>query len=352
MPNTTEHQYVDRETAQVRTERLYADRLVRWLYAQPWEDAAWLFRALTSARTSRALGFFNYDLPFGSARWGVERFIRSLGVDVAECVDPPGRLDTPRKVFQRKVRYWDVRPMEDDPSAVVSPADARVLVGSMEERSALFLKGKFFEFEELLGSDRARWIKAFRKGDVAVFRLTPDKYHYNHAPVAGTVADFYAVAGRYHSCNPSPVVALATPYSKNARVVTIVDSDVPGGTGVGLVAMIEIAALMVGVIDQCYSDTGYDHPRPMATGLFLRKGQPKSLYRPGSSTTVLLFQPGRVRFCDDLIRNRFRPGVRSRYSQGFGRPLVETDVKVRSTIARAHRSAPADIRAEASRDGE
>jgi phosphatidylserine decarboxylase len=70
-------------------------------------------------------------------------------------------------------------------------------------------------------------------------------------------------------------------------------------------------------------------------GMFLHKGLPKSLYRPGSSTTVLLFQPGCVQFAHDIVRNMFRPGVQSRFSQGFGRPLVETEVKVRSLIATA-----------------
>jgi phosphatidylserine decarboxylase len=330
---TFEHQYIERESAAIRTERLYADPLLRWIYASPSENAAWLFRALTSARTSQLLGFLNYDLPFGSATWGMNRFIRSLDVDLHECLEPAERLDSPRRVFERKLRYWEVRPMVDAPRTAVSPCDARVLVGSLADGSSLFLKGKFFDLEELFGTNRKEWVEAFRDGDFAIFRLTPDKYHYNHTPVAGTVRDIYEIAGRYHSCNPGPVVAIATPYSKNARVVTIVDTDVPHGTGIGLVAMIEVVALMIGRIEQCYSAARYDDPQPVAKGLFLLKGQPKSLYRPGSSTTVLMFQRGRVAFCEDLLRNLFRPSVQSRFSRGFGRPLVETDVKVRSPIA-------------------
>jgi phosphatidylserine decarboxylase len=59
------------------------------------------------------------------------------------------------------------------------------------------------------------------------------------------------------------------------------------------------------------------------------------LYRPGSSTTVAVFQAGRITFASDLVRNMAKAGVRSRFSRGFGIPLVETDVRVRSTIARA-----------------
>ena len=42
----------------------------------------------------------------------------------------------------------------------------------------------------------------------------------------------------------------------------------------------------------------------------------------------------RIRFSEDLWRNMFRRDVFSRFSQGFGLPLVETDVRVRSEIGR------------------
>ena len=156
--------------------------------------------------------------------------------------------------------------------------------------------------------------------------------------MAGVVCDFYENDGDYHSCNPGPVVSLATPYSKNKRVVTVINTDVSGGTGVGWVAMIEVVALMVGDIVQCYSESEYKDPQPVENGMFLQRGCPKSLFRPGSSTTVLLFQKDRVEFSQDLIRNLHRTDVESRYSEGLGKPLVETDIKVRSTIGHRKRT--------------
>jgi phosphatidylserine decarboxylase len=329
------HQYIDRETSAVRTERLFADRLVNFLYGPPREQAAWLFRQLTSSRASEMLAYLNYEVVLNrrGGRSGLP--VKAMDIDVSECVLPPSALNTPRKIFERQLRYWDVRPMEDDPRAVVSPADARVLCGSLRESSTLFLKNKFFDVAELIGRHKTLWYQRFAEGDVAIFRLTPDKYHYNHLPVSGQVLDIYEVDGAYHSCNPGPIVQVVTPYSKNRRVVTILDTDVPGGSQAGLVAMIEVVALMIGDIVQCYSDRRYDDPRPVRPGMMVSKGQPKSLYRPGSSTDVLLFQRGRVEFCEDLLANMLRPGVRSRFSKGFGRPLVETDLTVRSTIGYA-----------------
>jgi phosphatidylserine decarboxylase len=329
------HQYIERDSGLVRTEKLYGDRFIKLLYNAVRENAPLLFRVFTSARASSLIGAINFDAPFFGMAAGNRQFLAECGVDLGECLERPEFFDTPRKVFERKIHYERCRPMPDTPHAVVSPADARVLVGSFRESSLLFLKEKFFAYEEFLGSGKSEWLEAFADGDFAVFRLTPDKYHYNHTPVAGTVADIYEIAGGYHSCNPGAVVEVVTPYSKNKRVVTVIDTDVPGGTGVGLVAMVEVVALMIGDIVQCYSAEGYDPPREVKPGMFLVKGAPKSLYRPGSSTDVLLFQEGRVSFSEDLIRNMRMPNVESRFSLGFDTPLVETDVAVRSVIATA-----------------
>ncbi len=253
-------------------------------------------------------------------------------MDLSECVLPREQLDTARKVFERQIRYEDLRPMPADEACVLCPADARVLVGSFEGGDPLFIKEKFFSYTELLGVDADRWLNAFAGGDFAVFRLTPDKYHYNHSPVSGAVVDFYEVDGAFHSCNPGAVVEVVTPYSKNRRHVTVIDTDVPGGTGVGLVAMIEVVAMMIGQIVQCYSARGYEDPKPMAPGLFIERGRPKSLYRPGSSTDIVILQKGRATFAEDLVANLARPAS-SRFSAGFGQPLIETDVAVRSPLA-------------------
>ena len=326
------HQYIDRETRAVRDETLLSDWPIDFLYSAVRENVPSLFRALTSARASQILGFVSFDIPVTTV---LKRFLRHNGLDLSECLDPPESFKTARKVFERRIRYWECRPMPSDVSAVVSPADSRVLFGSLAVTSALFLKEKFFDFEELLGRDKHEWISVFTGGDFAIFRLTPEKYHYNHTPVSGYVKDFYEIPGGYHSCNPGAAVAAVTPCSKNRRVVTIIDTDVPGGTRVGPVAMIEVVALMVGDVEQAYSPVAYEDPRRIERGMFLEKGQPKSLFRPGSSTVVLVFRKGRIKFSQDLLENMRRQGVSSRFTQGFGQPLAETDLEVRSLIGKA-----------------
>ncbi|MRR55146.1 MAG: phosphatidylserine decarboxylase [Deltaproteobacteria bacterium] len=328
------HSYIQRESGQVLHEELLADAAIRFIYSTVREKAPWFFSALTGRSVTSLLGFVNYDLALNARFAGSARFLKKMGLNSEECLLPLAEMDTPRKIFERKIAYWCCRPMDEAAGVIVSPADSRMLAGSLDDVSTLFLKGKFFDFQELLGSSRHELHRHFERGDYAVFRLTPEKYHFTHAPVSGVVRDIYQVDGRYHSCNPSSVLALATPLSKNRRVVTVIDTDVEGGSRVGTVLMVEIVALMIGDIQQCYSDERYHDPVPVAPGLFLKKGQPKALFRPGSSTVVLIFEKDRLEFSRDLLGNQRRSDVGTRFSAWLEQPAVETELQVRSTIGR------------------
>lgn len=331
----TAHHYVDQSNSRVVRERFFGDPVVSFLYSHVREDAGWLFKALTSSRLTALLGALHFDIrPIQPERMR-QNFAKKLGITFTECVDHPDTLDTPRKVFERKIRYWETRPMESDHFVISSPADARLLVGSFLKTSHLYLKDKFFRFDEIFGKGKLAWYDSFQGGDFAVLRLTPDKYHYNHLPVSGVVRDCYEVDGAFQSCHPAVVIAHATPHSKNRRTVTIIDTDVENGTQVGLVAMIEVVALMIGDIVQCYSSKGYDHPTPLAIGMHVERGCPKSLFRPGSSTVVLIFQQSRIQFRQDILNNLRRAHLSSLYSSAWGESWIETDVPVRTTIARA-----------------
>jgi phosphatidylserine decarboxylase len=296
------------------------------------EEPAFLYRWLTETRwPTKLLSVLNYDLPLGHHFTGQRQFLQRAGVDLDECVKRPEEFRSAREVFERQIRFWLVRPMEPDPATVVAPCDSRLLLGSLAPDSRLHIKQKLFGVRGLLGD--TVWPARFEDGDFAVFRLTPELYHHNHCPVTGRVVDFFAVDGQFHSCHPRALVSVTEAYGKNRRVVTILDTDVPGGSQVGLVAMVEVVALMIGQIEQRYSTERYDDPQPVRVGDTLERGCVKSLFRPGSSTVVLLMQRGRVEFEPDLLRNR-QAGVRSHFTRGLGEAAGETQVRVRMTIGR------------------
>jgi len=331
---TAKHQYIDRDTMAVVDEKIYYDRLINYIYSAMRENNSILYRMITSKWLSSLMAYVNYEMPLGTKITGGNKFVEDTGVDPREFYDSLESMDTAKKFFERKIKFWECRPMTGDVNAVVSPADSRMILGSFREDSMLFLKEKFFSYDDLLG-DRKNWKDLFRGGDYAVFRLTPDKYHWNHSPVSGVVEDIYEIDGAYNSCNPGAVVAVSHLYSKNKRVVTVINTDVKGGTRIGRVVMIEVVALMIGGIKQSYSVEKYDSPMDVTPGMFIKKGQPKSLYRPGSSVDVLIFENGKIEFSEDLVNNSSRSDVETRFSSHFQRPLVETDVKVRSEIGRS-----------------
>jgi phosphatidylserine decarboxylase len=328
------HQYIDRKTTKVVTEKIFHDKLIRCIYSDIREKSDLLFRLLISKRISSLIAFVVYDIPGGSLFSGGKSFVENAGIDINECYEPE-LLTSPRKLFERKIKYWNCRPLNKDSSSIAAPADSRMLAGSLSDTSSFFLKEKFFSYQELIGYHREDLASLFAGGSFAVFRLTPEKYHWNHFPVSGIIEDFYEIDGSCHSCNPAAIVSLATPFSKNKRTVTIINSDVKGGSNVGRVAMFEVAALMIGGIEQLYSEKKYDNPQKLTKGLFVKKGAPKSLYHPGSSVDILLFQKGRMIFSSDIIKNLRRTDVKSRFSAGLGSPLVETEVALRSEIGRA-----------------
>jgi phosphatidylserine decarboxylase len=308
---------------------------VQWLYSTAREQFPYLFKLATSPFASRLLAYLNYDAPLPATWSSASRLLKALDINAGECVrrfDGNVRL---RDIFERQIRYWQCRPLPPEEDRVVSPCDARILIGSFTDQSLLPVKEKFFDLQELICLNKVGWQERFADADWVILRLTPEKYHYNHFPVGGKVVDVYTLDGCFHSCNPGAVVEVIAPYSKNRRSVTIIDTDVAGGTGVGLVAMIEVVALMIGEIVQCYAEHQYAPAGAITKGCCVKRGAVKSLFRPGSSTVITLFEAGRVAFDPDLVRNTYRQDATSRFSNHFGRPLVETEVQVRSSIARA-----------------
>jgi hypothetical protein len=127
-------------------------------------------------------------------------------------------LDSARKIFERKIRYSQCRPMSEIAAEIVCPADSRVLFGSLRESSGLFLKSKFFDYEELLGFDKPSWLKAF---DVAVEKQQGgdpsdadieqagerlDRNHLFPLPAAG-LGDFFHAAGKKQSASDRKYVS-------------------------------------------------------------------------------------------------------------------------------------------------
>ena len=93
------HQYIDRKTGDIKTERLFGDPIVQAVYSDLRETTPLLYQAAVSKRMSKLLGYVNYDFSLGTTLSGNRRFIKESGINFDECIDLPGRIKHTKKSF-------------------------------------------------------------------------------------------------------------------------------------------------------------------------------------------------------------------------------------------------------------
>lgn len=330
------HQYIERDDGSSVDESLLADRVIRFLYSTAREHPSLLQRAAASHLTSALLASWEFDWPLRNPSRSIGRAAARMRINLDEVDGQTQSWRTMRDLFERKIRFWECRPMSDEPHSIVSPADGKALIFGHANDTLLPVKSRWLDLAGLLASPDLLQRVATATG--LIVRLTPDAYHYVHAPVSGVVRSHRRIDGALHSCNPAALVSFASPYSINLRQVTEIDTDVYHGSRVGTVVLVNVGAMMIGRIEDASSADRYDDPQPVRTGLFVHRGQPFALFRPGSSTSIVLWRQDRAQLAAALTHNSVRTDVRSRFSDWLLSPWVETALQVRSTIAHAAHS--------------
>ena len=84
---------------------------------------------------------------------------------------------------------------------------------------------------------------------------------------------------------------------------------------------------------QCYIGRACEQPPLVQVGMFAEQGRPMSLYVPGGSTGLVMFQGGRAKFSDGWLSNLRRSGASSCFSPALGRSKLETELALRSSLA-------------------
>ncbi|MBI2930644.1 MAG: phosphatidylserine decarboxylase [Planctomycetes bacterium] len=289
----SEIRFRDRETGELRAELVFGEKELRFLYEH------WLGRLMTNLILHRetlnhVYGWFQRR-PKSARR--IPDFIARLGIDPDEAERPVSEYASLDDFFTRRLKPG-ARPIDRDPSHLISPADGRVLVYP-RVRGEMRVKGSSVGIAELAG--RPEWGARYEGGDAVVVRLAPADYHRFHFPETG-VASEAARAGRgLHSVHPIALAAGA-PSFRNKRMITRLATET-----FGELLLIEVGALIVGTIVQTY------RPGP------IERGQEKGTFRFGGSTVVMLVEPGRVVLDGDLVQAS---------AQG-----VETFVKMGSRVA-------------------
>jgi phosphatidylserine decarboxylase len=269
--------FVNRRSGQVEEEKIYGEKALRWTYETGLGRVA--LHLLVSRRFFSR--WYGRRMSRPSSRALVHPFIREYGLDAAEFAEHPDSFATFNDFFYRKLKP-SARPVDGSATSVVFPADGRHLViPRLGAETRVFAKGQRFDLHGLLGSAAS----AFTGGALLVSRLCPVDYHRFHFPCAGTPGPALPSEGPLFSVSP---IALGKKISwlwENHRHLTMLESPT-----FGRVAILEIGATCVGSIQQTYQ-----------AGSPVAKGAEKGYFAFGGSCVITVFQPGRVRFDNDLV---------------------------------------------------
>ncbi|MCC6822128.1 MAG: phosphatidylserine decarboxylase [Verrucomicrobiota bacterium] len=271
--------FFNRYTGRVETEQVYGAAWLRWIYGNP------VGRLALEAVVKRPFfsRWYGWRMDREGSRHKVMPFIRDFGLDVREFADPPESFRTFNEFFHRRLKPG-IRLVDGDPSVVVFPADGRHLgFPEAAQINGVFVKGQRFELERLLGN--AELAARYARGSLVLSRLCPVDYHRFHFPLAGRPSETSRLNGPLYSVNPIALRRNLSYLWENRRTLTRLETE-----KFGLVLLLEIGATNVGSIVQTY--------RP---GTVVEKGNEKGYFGFGGSSTLLLFEPGRVRLAADLV---------------------------------------------------
>ncbi|THX03133.1 hypothetical protein D6D13_07860 [Aureobasidium pullulans] len=228
-----------------------------------------------------------YDDPASASQ--IPGFINFHQLDMSEVLLQTSDFKSFNDFFYRKLKP-DARPCSaaDRPEIVVSPADCRsVVFNQITEAQRIWVKGREFSVERLLGNAYPEDAKRYVGGAMGIFRLAPQDYHRFHIPVDGTMLEPKLIDGEYYTVNPMAIRSALDVYGENVRVVVPIDSPKHGR-----VMVICVGAMMVGstVITR-------------KTGEQVKRAEELGYFKFGGSTLLLLFEPGKMMFDDDLVDN-------------------------------------------------
>lgn len=228
-----------------------------------------------------------YDDP-ASAR-EIQGFINFHQLDISEVLKPIEQFKNFNEFFYRELKPG-ARPCSapNNPNIIVSPADCRsVVFNTIDEATKIWVKGREFSIARLLGNAYPDDAKRYTNGAMGIFRLAPQDYHRFHIPVDGIMDKPKLIEGEYYTVNPMAIRSALDVYSENIRYVVPIDS-----VAHGRVMVICVGAMMVGstIITRKPGD---------------RVGRAEELgyFKFGGSTLLLLFEPGVMRFDEDIVDN-------------------------------------------------
>ena len=278
--------FFNRYTKSIETESVYGESYLRFTYENPiGRFLLWFFvkRALFS-------WYFGWRANWHYSAFKVIPFIVKYDLDIDEFVKTPYEFKTFNEFFCRALKKT-ARPIVEGERVAAFPADGRHLIfPNIDQAEGFYVKGAKFTLAELFGEnelplDKQSLTQKYAGGAMVISRLCPVDYHRFHFPCAGIPSEPRLINGPLFSVSPIALRHNINYLVQNKRVLNELESPVFGS-----VACFEVGATNVGTIVHTFVPG-----RPVA------KGEEKGLFKFGGSCAITLFQPGRIRFDEDLV---------------------------------------------------
>jgi phosphatidylserine decarboxylase len=277
LPPQAPIQYYERESEQLKTEKVAGEKWLVWLYYNPIGEATlW---ALAKRKLVSAI--YGTMMDRTSSAKKIRPFIEDFDIDMSIAQEQ--YFNNFNDFFTRKLKA-DARPVDTNSYSVVSPADGKILAYTDISNSWFIIKGYRFDVSSFL--DDPGLAQKYRDGALLIIRLAPMDYHRFHFPVGGNISPNKKIDGNYYSVNPFALRKRAEIFCLNKREYTILSNPLFGD-----VVMAEVGATMVGSIIQTYK------------GSYVNKGEEKGHFKFGGSTVVLLFEKSKIHIDEDLLIN-------------------------------------------------
>ncbi|WOG28519.1 archaetidylserine decarboxylase [Endozoicomonas sp. 8E] len=247
----------------------------------------------------------------------IRRIIKQYDVDMSEADrETPEEYLHFNDFFTRSLKQG-VRPLPEDESLIVSPADGEVSqLGDIENGRIFQAKGCDYSLIELLGGDSDLG-QEFMGGKFATIYLSPRDYHRVHTPFGGTLRKMIHVPGRLFSVNQGTVENIPNLFARNERVVAIFDTER------GPMAVIMVGAMIVASIETVWAGLvtpirkkvrTFEYGEDSAKQASLKRGDEMGRFKMGS-TAIVLFGKDQVDWLES-----FEAGSKIRMGEALAAP--------------------------------
>lgn len=187
------------------------------------------------------------------------------------------------------------RPLSDDPTVIVSPADGTVSqTGVLRGDRLLQAKGREYTLAELLGD--ARLAGTLAGGSFVTIYLAPHNYHRVHAPCDAGLVSSVEIPGRLFSVNSVTERHVPRLFARNERLVLRLRASF------GEFALVLVGAMIVASIRVPWPGPVSPYRRRVTrsgNGVSFGRGAEVGAFLLGS-TVIAVFPPDRVGLAEHL----------------------------------------------------